>query len=48
MALKDLNKNSAGRKVLRAVFGSALWLTRSKALWAVALGTAGFRARNLG
>ena len=42
-ALKELNKNSAGRKVLRAVFGSALWLTRSKALWAVALGTAGFK-----
>ena len=43
VALKELNKNSAGRKVLRAVFGSALWLTRSKALWAVALGTAGFK-----
>ena len=42
-AVKELTKNSTGRKILRGVFGSALWLSRSKALWAIALGTAGFK-----
>jgi hypothetical protein len=41
--VKDLTRNSTGRKILRGVFGSALWLTRSKALWAIALGAAAFK-----
>jgi hypothetical protein len=42
-AVKELTKNSTGRKILRGVFGSALWLSRSKALWVIALGAAGFK-----
>jgi hypothetical protein len=42
IALKKLNANSAGRKMLRAVFGFGLRIAGSRLLWLGALGYAGF------
>ena len=42
IALKKLNANSAGRKMLRAVFGFGLRMAGSRLLWLGALGYAGF------
>ena len=43
IALKKLNANSAGRKMLRAVFGFGLRMAGSRLLWLGALGYAGFQ-----
>ena len=40
--IKKLNRNSAGRKMLRAVFGFGLRIAGSKLLWLGALGYAGY------